>query len=118
MNTLLVIGLMLVSTIIGATGSLFLKRGAEHFHIRLNINGFITILKNWEIILGLILYVLSTVTLIYLLRSEELSMLYPLTSMGYIFVTIFSVWFLREKINSYKIFGIALIVLGVILVAL
>jgi uncharacterized membrane protein len=45
-------------------------------------------------------------------------MLYPLTSMGYIFITIFSAILLKEKINVYKVFGIALIVTGVVLVTL
>ncbi|MGV8140991.1 MAG: EamA family transporter [Candidatus Woesearchaeota archaeon] len=116
MSILTVILLMLVSTIIGAFGSIFLKKGAEHFHIRFTIEGIVGILKNWKIILGLGLYVLSTITFIYMLKTEELSVLYPLTSMGYIFVTVFSVVLLKEKLNIYKIFGIALIVLGVALV--
>lgn len=118
MNIILIISFMLISTCVGSIGSIFLKRGAEHFHIRFNVKGIIDIFKNWYIILGLLLYALSTVTFIYLLRSEELSMLYPLTSMGYIFITIFSAIFLKERINAYKIFGIALIVFGVVLVTM
>jgi drug/metabolite transporter (DMT)-like permease len=109
---------MLISTIIGSFGSIFLKKGAEHFHIRFSVKGIIDILRNWRIILGLVLYAFSTVAFIYLLRSEDLSMLYPLTSMGYIFITIFSAILLKEKINVYKVFGIALIVTGVVLVTL
>jgi drug/metabolite transporter (DMT)-like permease len=109
---------MLISTIIGAFGSIFLKKGAEQFHIRINISGIIDLLKNWKIILGLGLYVLSTISFIYLLRTEELSLLYPMTSMAYIFVTLFSVFLLKEKMNIYKVSGIVCIVLGVILVTL
>jgi drug/metabolite transporter (DMT)-like permease len=116
MNKLTIVILMFISTIIGAVGSLFLKIGAEHFHIRLNIKGIVNILKNWKIIFGLGLYALATVAFIYLLKSEELSMLYPMTSVSYIFIAIFSAMFLKEKINVYKIFGIMLIVFGVVLV--
>lgn len=109
---------MLISTCIGSVGSIFLKKGAEHFHIRLNFKGIINIFKNWKIILGLVLYALSTVAFIYLLRFEELSMLYPITSISYIFITIFSAIFLKEHINKYKVLGVILIVVGVVFVTL
>jgi drug/metabolite transporter (DMT)-like permease len=118
MNKLIIILLMFISTTIGAVGSIFLKIGATHFHIKLNFKGIINILKNWGIILGLFLYIVSTVAFIYLLKSEELSMMYPLTSMGYVFITILSAVFLKEKINVYKICGIGLIVIGVSLVTM
>jgi drug/metabolite transporter (DMT)-like permease len=118
MSTLIILLLMLVSTIIGSFGSIFLKMGAENFQVKISIPGIIKILKNWRIILGLGLYVLSTVAFIYLLKTEELSLLYPLTSMGYIFVTVFSVFLLKERLNIYKVTGIAFIVLGVSLVTL
>lgn len=118
MNMIIVILLMLVSTIIGSFGSVFLKKGSKDFHIRLNVKGIVTIIKNWEVIFGLCLYALSTVAFIYLLKTEELSMLYPLTSLGYIFITILSVMILKEKINFYKIIGISFIILGVVFVTL
>lgn len=118
MNMILIILLMLVSTMIGAFGSIFLKKGAERFHVKISISGVIELLKNWRVILGLTLYALSTVGFIYLLRTEELSMLYPMTSMGYVFVTMFSVFLLKERLNIYKILGITFIVLGFFLVTI
>jgi multidrug transporter EmrE-like cation transporter len=118
MEIIIVIGIMVLLTIIGAFGSILLKKGAAKFHLNFSLKGLIDFLTNWDIIFGGILYFLSMVGFIYLLKQQELSVLYPLTSISYIFVTIFSVWLLKEKINSYKIIGIALIIFGVWMVTL
>jgi drug/metabolite transporter (DMT)-like permease len=118
MEIIIVIGLMIIFTLIGAFASILLKKGAPKFHLKFSIDGIIDLLTNWNIVFGGILYFLSMVGFIYLLKQQDLSVLYPLTSISYIFVTILSVWLLKEKINFYKILGIALIILGVWMVAL
>jgi len=118
MRMLTIIILIILSTLVGAFGSIFLKKGSHNFHIHITVKGIIDILKNWRIILGLGLYVLSTILFIYMLKTEELSLLYPLTSLGYVFVTLFSVVWLKEKLNGYNISGILLIIAGVILVTM
>lgn len=120
-NITLVVIIMIFNTFIGSLGSLFLKKGAKKFHINIKV-GLFTLIKdiltNWNIILGVLLYFISSILFLYLLKTEELSMLYPMTSLSYIFVTVLSVYVLREKINIYKIGGIAFIILGVVLVTL
>jgi drug/metabolite transporter (DMT)-like permease len=112
---------MVIATIIGSIGSLFLKKGSKEFHLNFKIGIFRFIkdvLYNWNIILGVSLYFIGTIIFIYLLRNEELSVLYPLTSLSYIFVTILSFYILKEKINFYKLLGIFCIIGGVVLVTL
>ncbi|MGV8150724.1 MAG: EamA family transporter [Candidatus Woesearchaeota archaeon] len=111
-----ILGMMIVATMIGAVGSLFLKLGSEKFNIHISIKGIIDILKNWKIIFGVFLYLVSSVFFIMILKITDLSIAYPMTSMTYIFTTILSYKFLGEKINRYKIIGIACIILGVALV--
>ena len=118
MNLILILLLMAGSAIIGSFGSIFLKIGSDRFHIRLNFKSLKGLITNWHLILGAFLYVLSTFAFIYMLRTEKLSLLYPLSSITYIFVTILSVWLLKERMNWYKCAGIAFIVLGVALVTL
>jgi uncharacterized membrane protein len=65
-----------------------------------------------------LLYGISTIFFILALRIGELSVVYPLTSITYIFITILSVYFLKEKMNQYKWLGILFIIVGVILVKL
>ncbi|MBU1199347.1 MAG: EamA family transporter [Nanoarchaeota archaeon] len=112
LNTLAIV-LVVIGTVIGAFGSLYLKRGAKYF----NLNIFKQI-KNRELILGIVLFVFGSVFYIYALTMERLSVLYPLTSLTYIWVAFVSVWFLKEKMNKYKWAGIALIVLGIIIIGL
>lgn len=121
LNIYFVIGVMIINTLIGATGSLFLKKGAAKFHINIRV-GIIKLImdtiKNWEIILGVFLYFISSILFLYLLKTEDLSLLYPITALSYVFVTILSIYVLREKMNRYKLFGISLIILGVVLVTI
>jgi len=118
MSIIIVILIMIFSSFIGAIGSMLLKKGAESFVIKLNIKGIINILKNWKIIVGLALYILATVFFIYLLKTQKLSLLYPMTSLTYIFATILAITVLKERMNIYKIIGILAIVIGVVCVSL
>lgn len=113
-----ILGMMIIATMIGAVGSLFLKLGSEKFNIHLSMRGIIDIVKNWKIIFGLSMYLVSSVFFIIILKMTDLSIAYPMTSMSYIFTTILSYKYLGEKINRYKVIGIACIILGVALVKL
>jgi len=48
------------------------------------------------------------------LRDGELSMLYPIIALTYVWVTLLSYALLPEKPNFYKNVGIATIVIGVV----
>ena len=62
---------------------------------------------------GYCLYGLSTVLLVLALRGGELSILYPIISLTYVWVTTLSVVFLKESLNPFKVVGLSVIVLGV-----
>ena len=120
-NLFLVIIVMIISTLIGSIGSLLLKKGSEHFDIDIRkgiTKTVMKLLKNYNVVFGAILYFVSASFFIYLLRIEDLSMLYPMTSLSYVFVTILSVYILKERLNVYKTFGIMAIIIGVVLVTL
>lgn len=107
MISLLAVFLILISTLIGASGAIFLKKGSSRISI-----------KNPKLILGLFLYALSTVFYITALKFEQLSVLYPILSVGYVWISLFSIRFLKEKMNSLKWAGILFIILGVIFIGL
>lgn len=102
---------VLIASVLGAFGALYLKKGAD----RLKFN-FWKILKNYYLIGGIICYGLSTLIFIPSLKYGELSILYPLVSVGYIWVIILSIIYLKEKMNTYKWLGIMSIIFGVILI--
>lgn len=105
------IGLIIIGTVVGSFGALFLKIGMDR--IQLNL---LNVILNKRIILGIFLYVISSFFFIYALKGGELSILYPMVSFGYIWVTIISRIFLKEQIDKYKIIGIGLICIGIIFV--
>lgn len=110
--------LITLSVITGSFGALLLKRGSKHFNIPYNFKGLIKLIKNYELTLGLLMYGISSIFFIITLRLGELSLIYPLTSLTYVFVCILSIYFLNEKMNKYKWAGIGFILLGVILITL
>jgi multidrug transporter EmrE-like cation transporter len=62
---------------------------------------------------GYALYGLSTVLMVLALRDGELSMLYPIIALTYVWVTLLSYVLLHEPANAYKNAGIVTIVVGV-----
>ncbi len=70
-------------------------------------------LSNPPLVAGYSLYAVSTVLLVLALRDGELSVLYPILSMTYVWVLLLSLLIFHESINLFKILGISVIVLGV-----
>jgi multidrug transporter EmrE-like cation transporter len=71
------------------------------------------IIENIKLFLGYSLYGVNTVLMAYALKGRELSRLYPIIALTYVWVTALSVILLAEHVNAYRILGIALIVTGV-----
>jgi len=109
---LFAISLVVISTVTGAFGSLFLKKGAEHFNLNL-----LKQLRNKNLIFGCLLFIAGTALYVPALSMERLSILYPITSLTYIWVALVSVRFLKEKMNKHKWLGISLIVIGIFLIS-
>lgn len=107
------VGVVIFSGIIGSFGSIFLKLGSA------NLNKNITTqFKNYRLILGMLVYIISAAMFIPALKGGDLSLLYPLASLSYVWVSILSILVLKEKMNSTKWFGILLILVGVSLIGL
>jgi uncharacterized membrane protein len=105
--------MVLIATILGSFGPLFLKKSSLKFNI--SIKG---IFGNRNLIIGLFFYAIGTIIFIPALKGGELSVLYPLVALTYILVSFLSIKFLGEKMNSLKWFGILLILTGVTLIGL
>jgi multidrug transporter EmrE-like cation transporter len=73
---------------------------------------------NVPLIAGYGIYGISTVLLVLALRSAHLSVLYPIISLTYVWVTILSVLIFNESMNVYKVVGLAIVVCGVAVLGL
>ena len=76
-----------------------------------------SMLLNPYIIISLILTLLAGVTWMIAMTKFEISYAYPFTLLGLVLVTIFSVVFFGESVNTYKLSGIVLIVLGIVVIS-
>jgi drug/metabolite transporter (DMT)-like permease len=62
---------------------------------------------------GYCLYGISTLLLVLALKDGELSLLYPVIALTYVWVTVLSILIFHDDINPWKLAGIVLIVSGV-----
>lgn len=103
--------MLLIMTVMGSVASLFLKKASGG-------DGIVSLLKNVNLYIGGFLYVGSAVLNIILLRYLDYSVVLPLTSLTYIWTMIISHLVLKEKISVKKITGVALILVGAVLVSI
>ena len=88
---------VLAASFIGAFAALLLKKGSK------NVVGITSLVYNKQIIMGVILYGMSTVLFLPALKYGELSVLYPIISTGFIWVSVLSVFFIGESITLLKL---------------
>lgn len=103
------VGLVFCCTILGAAAQILMKTGANH----LAQPGLIGMATNVPLMAGYCLYGLSTLLLVLALKDGELSLLYPVIALTYVWVTVLSFVVFHEDINPWKLVGIVLIVSGV-----
>lgn len=108
MNQTWAIILTIISSLCAATGQIGLKLGSMKLERNLA-----SLMKNYALITGVFFYGLSSITFIIALRGHELTVLYPLGSLNYVWVSLMSMKLLKEKMNMYKWLGILLIIIGV-----
>jgi len=103
------VALVFCCTILGAAAQMLMKIGLSHLS-QPGVLGYITSIP---LLGGYSLYGLNTVLLVFALRDGELSILYPIIALTYVWVTILSVIFFHEILNLFKLVGIAVVVTGV-----
>jgi uncharacterized membrane protein len=111
--------LVIVACLIGSFGPILMKKGTATLHFRDGLlRAMLGALTNWPLLGGLAVYGISSIIFIPALRGGELSILYPLVAIGYVFVSLWSVLILKERMNRAKWVGILLIIIGVSIVGL
>lgn len=72
-------------------------------------------LFNPYIILSLTFTLLSGLSWMIAMTKFDISYAYPFTTLGFVFIFIFSVILFGESMNWHKIIGLALIIIGIII---
>lgn len=103
----------LVCALLGAIGQLFLKLGSARVSTSL-----LSWIGNPPLLAGFAAYAIAAFGFIIALKYSELSLLYPLIATSYIWVGLFAVLFLAERLSGLNWLGLAMIVVGVALATL
>ena len=114
--------LVITGVLLNAAAQLLLKAGVQHMGvIKLQFATIMT--AGWKlafephILAGLACYVVSVVVWILALSRVPVSIAYPMLSLGYIVTAVAAWWLLGESLSAIRITGIAVIIVGVYLVA-
>ncbi len=112
--------LVVFCTFISAAAQVFFKIGANQLKLMGGATAVMAkpwiLLLNYPLIAGLALYGLFTLFFIFALRDGELSVVYPIITLNYVWVMLLSVVLFHEALNPFKVCGVAAIMLGVMIV--
>jgi multidrug transporter EmrE-like cation transporter len=101
-------------TIIGALAQLFIKSGASRLPETHGVTqAVLAMAANPRLLFGYSLYGINTILLALALRDGELSMLYPIIALTYVWVAALSVVVFHEVMNPLRTAGVITIVVGV-----
>jgi multidrug transporter EmrE-like cation transporter len=100
--------MMAGATLLSASAQILMKIGMQHFTLNL-----LAILTNLPLIAGYALYGLFTLLMVLALREGELSLMYPIISLSYVWVTALSYFIFHDTLSPLKLVGIAGIMAGV-----
>jgi drug/metabolite transporter (DMT)-like permease len=110
--------ILLVGLFFESTGVILLKKGMNvigemHGYTAAEI---VRVVKagatNPQILLGVFFEALFFVCLLILMSKSDISFLWPLTALSFVFATFAAIWFLGESVSAVRWMGVILIVIG------
>jgi multidrug transporter EmrE-like cation transporter len=107
------VAMVFLCTIFGAAAQVLIKSGANTLRYPTFQQTLLAAITNVPLVAGYGLYGISTMLLILALKRGQLSILYPVIALTYVWVTALSVMIFNETMNVFKLVGVALIVCGV-----
>lgn len=90
----------------------FLKKASKDLH-----RSFWNIV-NLDFVFGVVLFVLSSLVYITGIRHGQISVLYPMVSLSYVWALLWARLFFHEPFTRNKLVGLALVLVGVSMVSL
>jgi len=104
--------LVFTASLVGSFGAVFLKKGAAR------LDGSILSFLNGGLFMGVSLFLGSSVFYALGIRGGQLSVLYPMVSLGYLWTLLWARLFFNEPLTAVKFLGLGLILLGVCFVGM
>jgi len=112
--------ILLTAIAMGAVGQIAMKAGMNQVRKSSGdslgpiIQALPKMFSNLFVLLGIAIYLLSTVLWLWVLSKVPLSFAYPMISLSYVIIIIAGKWIFKERIDIWKITAIVLILAGVV----
>lgn len=105
--------LMVLCTGLTSFAQVFYKKSVS----TLSLN-FMSIITNYNLIIGLFLYGIGAVIMLYAFKHGEVTVLYPVIALSYIWVSLLAAYFFGEHMNILKWIGVLIIMGGIIVIGI
>ncbi len=111
---------ILSGVLLNAVAQLLLKAGTNRLGV-ISIDfqnawpTFIAVASQWPIIVGMVCYGVSLVVWIMGLSRVDVTIAYPMLSIGYVINALGAYWLLGEAISMQRLVAIGVILVGVVL---
>ena len=120
--TLSTFALILTGVLLNAGAQLLLKAGVQPLGaLSVGLHNLVPtmlkVLMQWPILAGLACYVISVGVWVVGLSRVEVSIAYPMLSMGYVINAVLAWWLFGEALGPMRWAGMLLILAGVIVIA-
>jgi drug/metabolite transporter (DMT)-like permease len=115
--------ILLIGLVFESTGVVLLKKGmSEIGEVKtVSVNEVARVIKagamSPQILLGVFFEALFFVCLLILMSKSDISFLWPLTGLSFVFATLAAIWFLDERVSALRWVGVVLIMLGAALIS-
>ncbi len=115
--------ILLVGLVFESTGVVLLKKGMSQIgEVKaVSVGEVARVVKagatSVQILLGVFFEALFFVSLLILMSKSDISFLWPLTGLSFVFATFAAVWFLGERVSAMRWAGVALIMSGAALIS-
>jgi uncharacterized membrane protein len=117
------LSILLIGLVFESTGIVFLKKGmAQVGEIRqVSVPEITRVAKaglsNSRILAGVVFEALFFLSLLILMGKCDISFLWPLTGLSFVFATFAAIWFLDERVSVVRWAGVILIMIGAALIS-
>ena len=112
------LAILLFAICLGAVGQILLKLGLGKLHNPTVVQTLATIVTNKYVFGGFFCYAISSLFYLVALQKLELSYAYPMIALSYVLVTFLAWRFLGEPVPVLRVLGLAIILVGVVVMAL
>lgn len=115
--------ILLVGLIFESTGVILLKKGMRQVgEVKAySVSEVARVVKSGvtspHILLGVFFEALFFLCLLVLMAQSDISFLWPLTGLSFVFATFAAMWFLQEQVSSLRWAGVLLIMIGAALIS-